>query len=487
MQLLWDEFLKIIKDEAGTQVVETWFKAVSLEQWNTESKTCVLRLPNSFVRDWIKEHYLDLIKTHLSRLFHVDSIKLFLLIKEETVKKEIIPASALQRQFLMEDPTTEAPFTPASPAAPATAIVLKPSLPVRVRPSTPVPYKRRYIPEPSLNKDHTFDSFVVGPSNTLAHAAAWAVSQNLAQDYNPLFIYGATGLGKTHLLHAIGNEAQKNLPTLSIQYLSSDGFMNEFIHSIRSNKTSQFRKKYQKVDLLLLDDIQFFSRKEQTQEIFFHIFNELYESRKQIVLSSDTLPDDIQRLHDRLRSRMQSGLVADIQIPNMETKAAILKKKALLSKIELDDDVATYIASQPVSSIRELEGVLIRITAVSSLMHQPATLELAKEVLSKFQDSKRENVSLESILRIVARDYGVTVQEIKSEKRNKTIALARQISFYLMKKLTETSLQTIGACIGDRNHSTVLHSIKKIGEVKKKNEVFSKKLKTLELSILHCS
>jgi len=302
--------------------------------------------------------------------------------------------------------------------------------------------------------------------------------------YNPLFIYGGTGLGKTHLLHAIGNLARKKNNNLIIRYETSDQFINDFINSIRFDRSDQFRNTYQNIDILMLDDIQFLSNKEQTQEMFFHIFNILYEQNKQIVLSSDTFPKEIKGLQSRIKSRMEWGLVADIQTPDLETKIAILKKKSEANQIELDDDVADFIASRVMSNIRELEGALIRVSAFAALVNKPISLEMARKVLLNLSDGrKKEGVLLDNILRTVAKHYSISINDIKSKKRHKDIAAARQIAFYMMKKLSYCSLQSIGSFIGGRDHSTVIHALHKIEASIKKDVYVEKTLKALEQKI----
>jgi chromosomal replication initiator protein len=464
VQIIWDEFLKILKEEAGSQIVETWFKAVSLETWNPDTKEVVLKLPNQFVRGWIKEHYFSLIKTHLSRLLHTDDLSITLNLPDNHANstRNIIPASACNSVETSSFALTTTSYTP----------------PVLSKKN-----KRRS----NLCKSYQFDSFVVGPSNSLAHAAAYAIcqGQDLGTVYNPLFIYGGTGLGKTHLLHAIGNEVRKKKPKAIVRYVTTDQFMREFITSIRFDKVHQFREKYQKTDLLLFDDIQFFSNKEQTQETFFHIFNILHQSQKQIVLSSDTFPKEISGLQSRLKSRMEWGLVADIQTPDLETKIAILNKKAEEQSITLSSEVACFIASRIFSNIRSLEGALVRIEAFSTLTNQPITLELAQQVLLNIDPSKKkdDNLILDSILKAVAKNYSVSIHDLRSKKRQKDIATARQIAFFLMKKHTASSLQTIGNYIGGRDHSTVIHAITKIEEELKGSNALQKKLKQLEQDI----
>lgn len=498
VQIIWDEFLKILKEEAGSQIVETWFKAVSLEAWDQEEKNVILKLPNQFIRSWIQEHYLHLIKTHLSRLLHTQELSITLEVRTEpeTIEnpeikktktypneKTIIPAAPCEMN--QGNKQTEKPRWPKP--NPRTSIVPKISLPTKERLKVPqtIPPKRNR-PIGNINPIYKFDSFVVGPSNSLAHAAAYAVCQGLGTVYNPLFIYGGTGLGKTHLMHALGNETRKKRPNAIIKYVTADHFMHEFISSIRFDKVHKFREKYETVDLLLLDDIQFFSNKEQTQETFFHIFNALHQNQKQIVLSSDTFPKEITGLQSRLKSRMEWGLVADIQTPDLETKIAILNKKAEEHSITLTNDVADFIASRILSNIRALEGALVRVEAFSNLTNQPITIELAKQVLLHVDappKKKNDNAMLENILKSVAKEYSVSIQDLRSKKRQKDIARARQVAFYLMKKHTISSLQAIGNYIGGRDHSTVIHAIMKVEKNLNENPSFEQKIKTIEQDI----
>lgn len=481
MQLIWEEFLKIIKEEAGSQIVETWFKAVMLEEWNPATTTVTLRVPNQFVSKWIQDHYASLLKTHLGRLLHSSTIRLFFISNgQETPVRSIIPASVAQASIPITTPSDFKASQLASPESLAYPLSNKPS-----STSITISKKRSRDSNPTtLNENYHFDNFVVGPSNSLAHAAAWAVTQSVGTVYNPLFIYGGTGLGKTHLLHAIGNEAKKNNPNLIVRYETCDRFINEFIHSIRLERSTQFREKYQKIDLLLLDDIQFLSNKEQTQESFFHIFNALYEQQKQIILSSDTFPKEITGLQNRLKSRMEWGLVADIQIPDLETKIAILEQKSDAHGIALHPDVADFIASRVISNIRELEGALIRVSAFATLTNQPISLEMARKVLLNLNEKKKDGVQLENVLKTVAKFFEVSAHEIKSKKRHKDITFVRQITLYLMKKLTSSSLQTIGSFIGGRDHSTVIHAITKVESMLHEEKDLAQKLRQIEQEVL---
>lgn len=480
MLLIWDEFLKIIKEEAGSQIVETWFKAVSLEEWDGTNNTITLRVPNQFVSRWIQDHYIDLLKNHLARLLHAPILKLnFICSTQPTIQRprNIIPASVLPHTHSSKD-TMPTQHTPTMQTGKSSII------PAKQEDIVVSDRRGKDRNGSNINEQYLFDNFVVGVSNSLAHAAAYAICENLGKVYNPLFIYGGTGLGKTHLLHAIGNQARKKNPNLIVRYETSDNFLNDFINSIRFDRSHIFRNKYQKVDLILFDDIQFLSNKEQTQETFFHIFNVLHEQQKQIVLSSDTFPKEIAGLQNRLKSRMEWGLVADIQMPDLETKIAILSKKADLHAIKLSDEVADFIASRVVSNIRELEGSLIRVGAFASLTNQPITLDLAKKVLLNLNESKKEGILLDTILKVVAKHYTVSLNDIRSKKRHQDIAVVRQVAFYMMKKLSNSSLQAIGNYVGGRDHSTVIHSISKVESLRESNTVFAQKLRSIEQEIM---
>jgi len=469
VQLIWEEFLKIIQEEAGSQIVETWFKSVCIDDWDATTNSIILRAPNQFVSNWIEQHYENLLKKHLARLLNTHELSVAFVYGSKAPEKtrNIIPASIAVGQ------QTNTTFSVVRQSNRGELVVSS--------------KKNKSTTKSSPNPQYTFSNFIAGPSNSLAHAAAWAICENLGKVYNPLFIYGGTGLGKTHLLHAIGNETLRRHPSWVIRYETSDNFINEFINSIRFDRSPHFRKKYQNVDVLLLDDIQFLSNKEQTQETFFHIFNDLYEQQKQIVLSSDTFPQEITGLQSRLKSRMEWGLVADIQMPDTETKIAILKRKAEANNIDLPDDVADFIGSRVLSNIRELEGALIRVGAFASLTNQPITLELGKKVLLNLNGQKKKEKSImpNTVLKAVARSYQVSTLDIRSKKRNKDIAVVRQVAFYLMKKLTYCSLQAIGGYIGGRNHSTVIHAISKVEEIREKDRNFAQKIKKIEYDILN--
>jgi chromosomal replication initiator protein len=321
-----------------------------------------------------------------------------------------------------------------------------------------------------LNPRYTFDAFVIGSGNQFAHAACQAVAERPSKAYNPLFLYGGVGMGKTHLMQAIGHEIKKRLPQAAICYVSSEKFTNEMINSLRYDKMTSFRDKFRNVDVLLVDDIQFLAQKERTQEEFFHTFNALHESMKQIVIASDRPPKELAEVEDRLRSRFEWGLIADIQPPDLETKVAILQKKAEQEKVTLPTEVALYVASNIRSNVRELEGALIRLVAHSSLIGAEITLPYAQQVLKNFIDSQARKVTIESIQKATAEQFGLRLAEIKQKNNSRAIVYPRQIAMYLAKHLTEASLPEIGRQFGGKHHTTVLHSVEKIEEVRKNDK-----------------
>ena len=321
----------------------------------------------------------------------------------------------------------------------------------------------------NLNPRYTFDTFVVGPTNKMAHAVSVAVAESPGGSYNPLFLYGGAGLGKTHLMHSIAHHIINNRKDLKVLYVTSENFTNELIDSLKHDKNKEFRDKYRNIDVLLIDDIQFIIGKESTQEEFFHTFNELHEAKKQIVISSDKHPKEISTLEERLRSRFEWGITADIQPPDYETKMAILKKRAELENLEIDSEVMQYVASNINANIRELEGALNKICVFANLEKKPVTLELAEQALKDTIETQKE-ITPQLIMEIVAEHYNITVSDILSRKKNKEIANPRQICMYLARKYTEYSLQSIGKTMGNRDHTTVLHGYEKIMDLIQKDE-----------------
>jgi chromosomal replication initiator protein len=330
-----------------------------------------------------------------------------------------------------------------------------------------------------LNPRYTFDAFVIGSGNQFAHAACQAVAERPSKAYNPLFLYGGVGMGKTHLMQAIGHEVKRRQPQAAICYVSSEKFTNDMINSLRYDKMTSFRDKFRGVDVLLIDDIQFLTGKERTQEEFFHTFNALHDTMKQIVIASDRSPKELAEIEDRLRSRFEWGLIADIQPPDLETKVAILQKKAEQEKVRLPTDVALYVAQNIRSNVRELEGALIRLVAHSSLIGAEITLPYAQQVLKNFIDSQARKVTIESIQKMVAEQFGLRLVEIKAKDNSRAIVYPRQIAMYLAKHMTEASLPEIGRQFGGKHHTTVLHSVEKIEEARKNDKDLNRLLNKL--------
>jgi len=330
-----------------------------------------------------------------------------------------------------------------------------------------------------LNPKYTFDGFVIGAGNQFAHAASRAVAERPSKAYNPLFLYGGVGMGKTHLMQAIGHEVKKREPSMAISYVSSEKFTNEMINALRYNKMTSFREKYRTMDVLLIDDIQFLIHKERTQEEFFHTFNALHENLRQIVIASDRPPKELAEIEDRLRSRFEWGLIADIQPPDLETKVAILQKKAESERFHLPTDVALYIASNIRSNVRELEGALIRLTAYFSLTGGELNLQTAQEVLKNIIDSQAKRITIDSIQRVVSEQFGLRPAEIKARNNSRVIVYPRQIAMFLAKHLTDASLPEIGRQFGGKHHTTVLHSVEKIEEARKVDKDLNRLLNKL--------
>lgn len=454
---VWQNFLSIIREEAGSRVVETWLKAVKLHNWDADQKTIVVEAPNKFVKDWIQGKYANLFQIHLARLLHVDTIKV---------------------TFYSSSEMTEG----STSLAPLTFSLQNKKIPGKVKNALAYKTTKNYG---RLNPLYQFENFVVGPSNSLAYAAACSIAEDPGEQYNPFFIYGGSGLGKTHLLHAIGNAIQKRDSKSVVFYQTTDRFVNEFISAIRFNKVHVFQQKYRMIDVLLIDDIQFISNKEQTQEAFFHIFNSLYDGRKQIVFSSDVFPRDIKGLEERLCSRLEWGLVADVHKPHLETKIAILKRKAQLHHEDLPDDIAEFIAQEVVSNVRELEGSLVRILAFASLTKQPLSIELAQRVLQRDGvPQKTTAVDFDRIAACVCRHYSYRLSDLRSNSRAKDLSFARQLAMYLMKKMTSRSLREIGSFLGRKDHSTVIHAFDRVEENVQKDSKLRTTIKRLEEEIL---
>ncbi len=435
---LWDRCLENLKKDLNRQSFETWFKPTKASL--SENNTLKVQVPNEFFRDWIRDHYQPQIQKALKTL-HPEQLEI---------------------QFEVE-PTA---LKPESSIAPPAANGSKASLEVVEKPrlTMPTPSKSPGDSEFILNSKFNFESFVVGNSNRFAHAACLAVAESPARSYNPLFIYGGVGLGKTHLLQAIGNFVVEQNPNIKVLYISSEKFMNDFIQAIQAGRQQDFRNKYRTVDVLLIDDIQFWEGKEATQEEFFHTFNVLYEAQKQIVATSDSHPKEI-KLEERLKNRFEMGLITDIQEPDLETRIAILRKKAESEGILVPNEVTAFIANHAKANIRELEGSMLRVIAFASLTRQEITLDMVKEVLKDSLPNEERRISVDAIQRVVAERYNCKYSDMKSKKRTKQIAFPRQIAMYLSRELTAHSLSEIGAAFGGKDHTTIIHAYEKIEEL----------------------
>jgi chromosomal replication initiator protein len=450
LHTVWEDFLTIAREELGSRVVETWFKAVSMTRWDAQEKIVYLQTPNAFVCNWIDKNYRAIFNVHLGRL--LNTIDLRVVFINVTQRHEGAKNNEVKQENMSNENSHK-------------LVGIKTFKPAHV-----IPYKikdeiitsKLSDRGSTINAKYVFETFVVGPSNSLAYAAARAIAQKPGVLYNPLFIYGESGLGKTHLLHAIGNEIQAHNKQAIVLYQTADRFVNEFIYAIRFDKVHQFQKKYQLVDVLLVDDIQFISNKDTTQEAFFHIFNTLYDAHKQLIFSSDTFPQNINGIFERLRSRLASGMVTDIHQPCIEVKTAILKRKAESSGEHLSDEVAQFLASYVTSNIRELEGALIRVIAFAHLTKQVITLALVQTVLMPIVQQKNDSVDLKSIVKIVNKHFSYSLDELRSKNRNKDLVFVRQLVMYIMKKTTDKSLREIGFFLGNRNHATVKHALEKI-------------------------
>jgi len=419
---VWDEVLTKVEGKVNRHSFATWFRSTTFQQ--LDGTRLVVSVPNAQFKEWLAKNYLGVIGESLAEIGRGELQVVF----EHAAGAEA-DASAVARENQSSA---------------------------------------------TLNPKYTFESFVVGSSNQFAHAAARAVAEIPSKSYNPLFIYGGVGLGKTHLMHAIGHYIQARNRHLQLAYISSDRFINEMINAIRFDRLPAFRQKYRSIDVLLIDDIQFIAGKDRTQEEFFHIFNALHDGQKQIVISSDCPPRQIPTLEERLHSRFEWGLIADIQPPDIETKVAILRKKAAAERVEIPENVALFIASKVRTNIRELEGSLIRLIAYASLTGREIDLALSQEVLRDLLHTEDKPITIEMIQKFVADHYSVKLTELKAKNNSKAVAFPRQIAMYLTKTLTNASLPQIGKGFGGKHHSTVIHSVRKIESERKKDPEFDR-------------
>ncbi len=417
---IWDELLTHLRSQLSERDFKTWFSQV--RPVGIQQGAFVIGVTGTFARDWIRDNFMPQIEAGLRQLgAETPKVGLQVLPLEEARQQDIFSLAE-------ED------------AAP------RPEVQSRAR----------------LNAKYRFESFVVGSNNNLAHAAAQAISERPGQTYNPLFLYGEAGLGKTHLMHAVGHAVAERYPELAIEYVTTETFTNDLINAIRSKDTNSFRDRYRSVDVLLVDDVQFIAGKEQTQEEFFHTFNSLYEAGKQIILSSDRPPKNIPTLENRLRSRFEWGLITDIQPPEFETRVAILEQNAQFRKVSLPTDVAEYIARRATSNIRELEGALVRVIVFASMNGSTISVETAAEALSDVFEKTETVLTMDEILRTIGQAFGIDVRELRSKGRRQELVLPRQLAMYLIRELTSHSFPEIGQFFSGRDHSTVMYSINKI-------------------------
>jgi len=435
---LWERVLGEVEKRISYQNFDIWFRPTTLMREEASAKKLWVRVPNKHFKYWLEENYREEIAASL----------------EEAGR------SGWEVVFVNQEGEEEGEQWKSSLKEPC-----------------------QQAAESHLNPKYTFGSFVVGFSNQFAHAASAAVAEQPGKAYNPLFIYGGVGLGKTHLMHAMGHFIKRRWSAARLNYISSEHFMNELINAIRYDRTPQFREKYRNIDVLFMDDIQFLAGKERTQEEFFHTFNALYDGQKQIVITSDCPPREIPTLEERLHSRFEWGLIADIQPPDVETKIAILRKKAEFEQVDLPDEVAGFIATHAKSSIRELEGSLVRLSAYSSLTGERVTLELAERVLRNMTEAATRVVTVDRIQKVVAEHYSLTVTELKAKDNSRRVTEPRQLAMFLCRELTTNSLPEIGKQFGGKHHTTVLHSIRKIKNLRKSDPRVEGALATIVAAI----
>jgi chromosomal replication initiator protein len=467
---LWNDILLAVEKRLNRQSFDTWIRPIHFEGFDKASHVLHLRAPNHVVKDWVSSNYSDVIDASLSEL-NLSEYQLDWTIEEDP--KSSSTSKIEEGNDLGSLDIGERAVPSSSKGSPSSLF----SLLEAAESDGLTPGATTFVDieplENSLNPKCSFQTFVVGSCNQFAHAAALAVAEAPGKTYNPLYVYGGVGLGKTHLMHAIGHAIKERNRYLRLSYISAERFMNELINAIRYDKTQTFREKYRSIDVLLMDDIQFMAGKERTQEEFFHTFNALYDGQKQIVITSDCPPREIPTLEERLHSRFEWGLIADIEPPDLETKVAILKRKADLDGVVLPDDVAFFIASKVKSNIRELEGSLVRLIAISSLRGLPISKMLAQDAIRNIaEDDQPVGITIEQIQRTVAAHYKLRVEDLKSKNNSRQIAVPRQVAMYLCKRLTKHSFPEIGRDFGGKHHTTVIHSVEKIEALVSKDQNF---------------
>lgn len=450
LEQVWENCLAIIQDNVTPHNFKTWFEPI--KPIKLDNKVLTIEVPSQFVYEWLEEHYLDLLR--------------------KTIRHELGVQGRLEYSIVMENVHASAqPYTVKLPARATAslknaAVTMPLDISTTIRNPFIIPGLKKLDVDSQLNASYSFENFIEGDCNRLARSAGWAVSQKPGgTSFNPLLIYGGVGLGKTHLAHAIGIEIKNNFPNQTVLYVPSDRFMHQFVDAVKNNSTNDFIHFYQMIDVLIIDDIQFLSGKEKTQDVFFHIFNHLHQNNKQLILTCDKPPVDLQGMEQRLLSRFKWGLSADLQAPDLETRIAILKKKMYIDGIELPAEITEYIAMSITTNIRELEGALISIIAQSSLNKKPITLELAKQMIDKFVKNTVHEISIDYIQKVVCDYFDLPLEVLKSKTRKREVVQARQLAMYFSKSLTKSSLSNIGIHCGGKDHATVLHACRTVNNL----------------------
>ncbi|UTW62578.1 chromosomal replication initiator protein DnaA [bacterium SCSIO 12741] len=467
---VWNNCLSVIKDNVNLQSYKTWFEPI--KPLRLKDNVLTIQVPSQFFYEWLEEHYITLLK--------------------KTIKKELGAEGKLEYSIIMDNSfNSSKPYSIRIPTSnrketknPAVAMPLNLGGNNTIKNPFVIPGLKKVVVDSQLNPNYSFDTFVEGDSNRLARSAGFAVSNKPGGTaFNPLLIYGGVGLGKTHLAHAIGIEIKKNHPNKTVLFVSSERFTQQFIESVRNNTQNDFVHFYQMIDVLIIDDVQFFSGKERTQDVFFHIFNHLHQNGKQLVLTSDKPPVEMQGMEQRLLSRFKWGLSADLQVPSIETRIAILEMKMYQEGIDLPKDVVEYLAYSITTNIRELEGALISLIAQSSLNKKSITLELAKKMIDKFVKNTAREVSIDYIQKVVCDYFDLNIELLKSKTRKREVVQARQIAMYFSKKMTKSSLANIGAHCGGKDHATVLHACKTVNNLMETDKTFRGYIDELEKKI----
>ncbi|MFZ9943485.1 MAG: chromosomal replication initiator protein DnaA [Bacteroidia bacterium] len=457
LEQVWENCLSLIRDNVSAQNFKTWFEPI--KPVRLENKVLTIEVPSQFVYEWLEEHYLDLLR--------------------KTIKQQLGPQGRLEYSIVMEsNQSSSQPYTVKMPAKnnsslknPSVAMPL--DISSTIRNPFIIPGLKKLDVDSQLKSSFSFDNFIEGDCNRLARSAGYAVANKPGgTSFNPLLIYGGTGLGKTHLVHAIGIEIKNAHPNKTVLYVPSDRFMNQFVDAVKNNSTNDFIHFYQMIDVLIIDDIQFFAGKERTQDVFFHIFNHLHQNNKQIILTSDKPPVDLQGMEQRLLSRFKWGLSADLQTPDLETRIAILRNKIYLDGIELPNDILEYVAMSITTNIRELEGAYISIIAQSSLNKKPITLELAKQMVDKFVKNTVHEISIDYIQKVVCDYFDLPLDVLKSKTRKREVVQARQLAMYFSKSMTKSSLSNIGIHCGGKDHATVLHACRTVNNLMETDKKF---------------